>query len=120
MEPKGAATFKRFRELRGHSLEDVGLAVGVSEGAVWQWEVGRTTPRRNTAVKVDRYLDADGEVLAAFGYAPITPPPDELAELRTQLAALATLVHSLDADVQTLGAEVKRLRSQSRRAAGGT
>lgn len=85
---------KRHREARGETQEDIGLAVGVSFGAVSQWEKGRTLPRRGVAFKLDAYLQADGEIIAALGYTrpTISEAPVTNAHLLEVLEGLVEVV----------------------------
>lgn len=110
---------RRRREATGISMEELAADVGVSEGAVWQWEAGRTTPRRAVALKVDRRLGAGGEISAAFGYAPAgsATPSSGWVSLE-QHVRLQDQVETLIARVQDLGAEVERLRRRVDRADG--
>lgn len=90
---------KRLREERGQTLEDVALAVGLTFGAVSQWENGRTHPRRAVAFKLDDFLQADGAIIAALGYArPTTGPSDaaaRLAELERRVEVLGKRLAAL-------------------------
>lgn len=61
---------RQVREMRGMTIEDLAQAVGVTDGAISQWETGRFTPRQKHQVAVARALDVpwstlfglDGEV----------------------------------------------------------
>lgn len=114
---------KRYREAGGHTLEDVALAVHLTFGAVSQWENGRTHPRRATAFKLDEFLQADGAIVAALGYARPTSegtgsgtirdlgrpsqsgrePDDHLADVLARLEALERDVASLQESRLSLG-----------------
>lgn len=85
---------KRYREERGRTLEDVALAVGLTFGAVSQWENGRTHPRRAVAFKLDDFLEAGGELVAALGYArpTVTAGPVTNADLLRVLEGLKVAV----------------------------
>lgn len=121
MAPSGGDTIKQLRKERDFSQEDLAEAVGVSNGAVGQWETGRTSPKRATAMKLDRVLGADGRVLAAYGYAAISPPVDSdpgvgWVSLEQHLE-LHREVTQLAARVRELGDEVARLSRSKRRGA---
>ena len=45
------------RKLRQMSIEDFAAAVGVTPGAVSQWETGRFAPRQHVQVKIATVLD---------------------------------------------------------------
>lgn len=61
---------RQIREMRGLSMEELAQVVGVTDGAISQWETGRFTPRQHHQVAVARALDVpwstifglDGEV----------------------------------------------------------
>lgn len=82
---------RSLRNAGRHSQAQVAMAAGITEGAVSQFETGRTSPSLNTAVKIDAYLDADGRVLKAFGY--VLPTSPEIAE---QLNALQQRVDVIE------------------------
>jgi transcriptional regulator with XRE-family HTH domain len=72
--------------------ERLAQLVGVSLGTIQGTEQGKTSPRYETAEKIDSALDADGAILEAFGYvnrqaspAPVTQPDDELVVLVSEL-----------------------------------
>jgi hypothetical protein len=70
----------------------------MTAAAVTQWETGRITPRRSTAALLDEALDAEGQVLAAFGYAaPAGPTYAELAQLPDRVVELERRVAQLEA-----------------------
>lgn len=116
MTDTGGEILRRHRERTGVSMEELAQDVGVSEGAVWQWEAGRTTPRRAVALKVDQRLSANGDVARGFGYAPISPPDDQGGWVSLeQHVRLQDQVETLVARVQELGAEVERLRKRADR-----
>jgi len=100
MELTGGERLHQLRAQRGLSQEDVAVEVGVSPGAVSQWETGRVSPRRATAILVDRLLAADGDLLRSFGYAVVSPPAgddvlERVQQLQDQVVALATVVKML-------------------------
>lgn len=39
---------KKYREEKGYTQEEVARRLGVTQGAVWQWENGKTLPRPAT------------------------------------------------------------------------
>jgi len=119
MASSGGDLIKQLRTECDFSQEDLAEAVGVSNGAVGQWETGRTSPRRAMAMKVDRVLEGGGRVLAAYGYAPISRPDDPEGgwaplELVVQLQKK---VNDLAARVEELDAEVGRLKRANGRGA---
>ena len=115
----GPEALKRWRRERGGSQHDLAVAVGLTAGAISQFERGMHTPRRRVVEAIDSHLDAGGELLIAFGY--VTPQHDgDVAELRQQVADLTQMVTDLGATVATLGAEVARLRRSPRQPGAGT
>lgn len=67
------------REALDLTQEDVALALGVSFGAVSQWETGRTHPRRAVAYKLDGLLQGAGRIFGALGYAVPKAEPTEVS-----------------------------------------
>lgn len=51
------ATIRNVRTLRGLSIHDFAHAVGVTDGAVSQWETGRFTPRQEVQVRIAEVLN---------------------------------------------------------------
>jgi transcriptional regulator with XRE-family HTH domain len=88
---------------------DLAVALGVTNGAISQWETGRTAPRRTTARRMDDILAADGEILNAYGYAAGATRLDELSELRGRVdqleVAVTALASQLRADLEARGVE---------------
>lgn len=112
-------TLQRYRRLAGLSQHALAVAVGLTAGAVAQWERGLTSPRPTTARQVDELLDAGGAIMSAFGYstpAAATPPAsaDEVEALRVQVAVLVEQVQSLMRDVAAQGVA----RGRGRRGSG--
>ncbi len=107
---------KRLRALRGVSQHDLAVAVGVTDGAVSNYERGINTPRRRVAAQMDDHLRGDGAILEGFGY--LVSPPDESGggwATLEQHVRLQDQVDSLIARVQELDAEVARLRRRADR-----
>lgn len=48
---------RQVREMRGMTIEELAQAVGVTDGAVSQWETGRFSPRQHHQIIVARVLD---------------------------------------------------------------
>jgi transcriptional regulator with XRE-family HTH domain len=92
--------------------EEVAAEIGKTEGAISQYETGRITPERAVADKLDRLLRANGKILAGFGYAMPTLPPDAAAALQAQVLKLIAEVDQLTATVHAQGVELKRLGGQ--------
>lgn len=111
MAPKsGGDILREYREQRGLSQNELGAAVGKSDGAVSQWELGSVTPRRGTAMRIDELLGANGAVLRGFGYAPVTPPdpgPSEPSnsELKALLERLIEQVDNMGAVLETIATQ---------------
>lgn len=84
---------RRLREGRPNrpSRQTVGVAIGVSQSAIAQWETDVHPPRKDHAEALDTYLEAHGEVLTLFGYA-ATQPAGELAQLQARVAELEAQV----------------------------
>jgi transcriptional regulator with XRE-family HTH domain len=61
---------RRIRVMREMSIHELAAAVGVSDGAISQWETGRFAPRQDKQVAIAKALDVpwstifdlDGEV----------------------------------------------------------
>jgi transcriptional regulator with XRE-family HTH domain len=50
-------TLRKVRELRRLTISELADALGVTAGAVSQWENGRTTPRQHLQVAIARVLE---------------------------------------------------------------
>ena len=48
---------RKTRQLRGMSINELASAVGVTDGAVSQWETGRFAPRQQRQVAIAKTLD---------------------------------------------------------------
>ena len=57
------AAIRQVRTMRGISIRDFAAAVGVTDGAVSQWETGRFAPRQEMQVRIARALDVPWSVL---------------------------------------------------------
>ena len=71
-------TLKLHRAAVGLSQMALAVRIGVTLPAVSGWERNLYKPRRPTAQRLDDALHGGGEILAAFGYAPL-PSAAELA-----------------------------------------
>lgn len=81
--PTAGAVILEHRERSKLSQDEVALALGVTEGAVSQWETGRAHPRRANALRLDALLKADGAITEALGYAaPSSSAPSIVTELQ--------------------------------------
>jgi len=98
-----AETIRQHRTNAGMSLADVAAILGVTEGAVSQWETGRTSPRRATAIKLDGALSAGGKILEALGYVTPAIPPD-VNRIVAAIEELAIRVEELEVHVRELRA----------------
>lgn len=85
-------TVRRLRNAKGLSQEKLARVVGVTMGAVAQWERGDYVPRHEHVEKLDDALEAGGEILASFGYAIDGRP---LADLWADISQLRGLVERL-------------------------
>ena len=93
---------------------ELAVALGVTNGAISQWETGRTKPRRSSAQRLDDMLGADGEILAAYGFAGGVSQAEELAQLQERVEqlerAVTTLAGQVLDDLETRGAENDAVR----------
>jgi transcriptional regulator with XRE-family HTH domain len=96
------ATVRRLREARGWSQNDLASRLGVTGGAVAQWEQGATGPREQNVVQLEELFDTPGQLGWIIGQGP--PPavhsPEDAIEAdpripehhkRTLLAHLAEI-----------------------------
>jgi transcriptional regulator with XRE-family HTH domain len=51
------ATLRKLRTYKGMSIEDFAEQVGVTPGAVSQWETGRFSPRQPKQLEIAKALD---------------------------------------------------------------
>jgi transcriptional regulator with XRE-family HTH domain len=96
----GGAALRRWRELRDLSQEQLARAIGKTLGAVSQYESGRIrNPDREALQQADLVLQADGEILAAYG---LSDGVDDDGDLPTR-AQMAETVEYLMRVVQRQG-----------------
>lgn len=57
------AKIREVRALRGLSIREFAERVGVSDGAVSQWETGRFSPRQGVQVRIAQALDVPWSLL---------------------------------------------------------
>lgn len=101
---------RRIRDLREVTQDELAEYIGITPGAVSQWEKGRTHPSRARSMKMDNYLRANGEILASLGYATtprvVEAVSPEQANPATEAVVLAQrqIANSLDALAGRLGA----------------
>lgn len=104
-EQTAGEVVRQYRETKKLSQDDVAAELGLTEGAVSQWETGRTAPRRKTAIRLDALLEAGGSIVRAFGYAmPSTSavPPDAVRALKEELSQLRSRVAALESEQSPL------------------
>lgn len=111
---------QEWRLRSGITQDDVAAELGVTEGAVSQWETGRTTPTKARALRLDRMLGAGGKIVAACGYVVSADPDDEITRLSGQLAAqqrqldvLTTRLAALTETVQGLTRELASVQTST-------
>jgi len=94
---KGPQLLKRLRTQQNYSQLEVANALGVTNGSVSQYETGRVTPKRAHAQKLDEFLNASGDLAAAFGY--LSRPDDDvraqLDELRQEGRVTRAMIRDL-------------------------
>jgi transcriptional regulator with XRE-family HTH domain len=59
-------TMRKVRTMRGMSIHELAEAVGVTDGAVSQWETGRFSPRSAMQVRIAKALDVPWSMLFAL------------------------------------------------------
>lgn len=98
------------------SQAELALKVGKTDGAVSQWETGRTLPRRDVAFRLDKALGADGMIAGAMGYRMPPDAPsfgDDVERLRDQVTRHEARIADLEALVEAV---TERLQALSDRA----
>lgn len=98
----GPEALKAARKAAKMTQAQLADAVGVTLGAVQQWEQGRYVPRQKVAKKVDRALKADGAVLSAFGYAPDQRLTERVQRNENALNEIRKSVASIRADLEAM------------------
>jgi transcriptional regulator with XRE-family HTH domain len=107
---------REHRERAGLSQAELALKVGKTDGAVSQWETGRTIPRRDVAFRIDQVLGAAGQIAAAMGYQLPTDAPS-VAIVVERLVEQVTKHEARIADLEALvEAVTERLRAVTERA----
>ena len=111
-----AEVIKRYRDAVPLTQAEVAGALGITEGAVWQWERGRTHPSRARAIRLDRLLGASGALVAALGYRLPEDNEAEVTRLRAEVGSQGKRLDDLAALVSELTDAVAELRrGQGRR-----
>lgn len=67
---------RRYRKARDLSQDALGKIVGRTSTSISQVERGINYPHRDAVERIDEALEADGEILQAFGYATANQSPD--------------------------------------------
>jgi transcriptional regulator with XRE-family HTH domain len=65
-EPPFRELLTKYRELKGLSQEQVASHLGCSSASVSRWANGHSLPQRETAEKLDKFLNADKKLFAAW------------------------------------------------------
>lgn len=104
----GPEVLKACRVQAGRTQRDIANHLGITSAAVSEWERGVSNPTRDSAVRTDTYLEADGMVAAAFGYS--TEPPPSI--FRPGPPTSLNDVNRLRGRVDSLESELTTLRSQ--------
>jgi len=108
-EPRKPASevIREAREEARLSQSRLAALIGVTSGAISQWENGRAIPRQEVAIKLDRHLGAGGKLLADLGYA--VPNPDALVAERMRVLEdrLDGVVRVLEAVQEVLEPELR-------------
>ena len=82
-----------MRKAHGLSQEQLAARIGKTTSTVSQYESGRINkPARSAVLALDDALEANGELLAAFGF---SSPAGEIAELRGRIEELEAHVELL-------------------------
>ena len=100
-----ASVILQYRSAAGLSQEEVSVALGVSPGAVSQWETGRSHPRRAKALRLDELLGAGGAITDALGYALPAGVDDQLERLTETVKRQGEILAELVEQVRELRAK---------------
>lgn len=113
---------KELRSTLDVSQLQLAVAIGVTPGAISQIETGKTSPKRETAQKIDDALKAGGQVMRIFGFSePVRGlDPEVLTQLDVRYApmemaesGLATMERLAD-DLEKLRKRVARLEADAK------
>lgn len=95
-------TLKQFRDIAGLTQREVAERVGVKSQTVSQWERGDAHPMRAKVIRLDEMFGAEGQLLAAYGYA----APGELDRLAAHVMDLHSMIQALNDRVRQLESEL--------------
>lgn len=98
---EGPSLLKRLRAQQNYSQEHVAREIGVTLGAVSQWERGITNPRREKVEALDEMLTAGGALLRAFGYVESISSPGA-GDVADRVESLTRLNRAIGAAVDAL------------------
>jgi transcriptional regulator with XRE-family HTH domain len=90
---------RELREAAGYKQRQVGAWFDIDGRAVSEWERGKASPDRRKLARLDEMYGANGQVLALYEVAPISPLDDRVAELEQAVEDLSKLVEFLMKDV---------------------
>lgn len=116
----GSEILKEYRLQADYTQEQLARAMKVHTSSVAQWEAGKTVPRRDKAVRMDKLLKAQGAIIKGFGYAGSAGDFVTRSELDGLLTELRGEVDRLRVEFQRM-AELSRdyLTEEVEEAAGG-
>lgn len=87
----GPDVLRRYRRRANLTQQELSVELGRHASSVSQWERGIQRPTRESAQALDDRLDADGEIVSAFGFAiaeEASTRRDELDGLRSRLRSV--------------------------------
>lgn len=96
---------KALREARGVTQQTVSERLHVHASTVSAWEQGRNRPSHKHVVQLEELLGLDGQLLAEFAYAGVTPFEEmraDLDQLAEQTARLTALVLQMESELSAL------------------
>lgn len=109
----GPGVMRRYRKERKISQDSLARLADVSVSAISQIERGVHGVSRDTAEKIDRALEARGELLVAFGYTDTpSPTPDSDASVYDGLERITNLVTGISSDIRRMEAQLTANREQ--------